>query len=195
MTALLEASEQPITDMLEDGVAFVPGFFDDTIDALDEASLLLNSALEESHSHDYNFGSINNYPDSHALSRIGQKIIQLANSSKEVEHGIIPPMHELPGMTGRKFDPDDHIDWHRDNPLHGTWAIGLAVLNGSGVTEVGSATPLLGRRHPRVIESNKSDLILLRGRFVHGHAVPYARTRVLHRAHASSKGREILANF
>lgn len=194
MTRVLEASTQPITDVLQQGAAFVPGFFSDDLSVLDEASALFHQQISDKH-RDYSFGLLRNLGPGHPVPHLVGKVIDLANASTEVRDGFVPPLPSNPGALARRFEPDQGIGWHRDNPILGMWLVMLVVMQGDGITKVGGTLPILGRRDPVEIHSQKADLLLLRGRFPFNTPVPYNRARPLHTARAGSNGREILGMY
>lgn len=196
MATILEGSERPITDMLDIGASWVPGFYNEDIDALDEVSGMLNDELELTGAADHNFGSTKSLEKDSALAHITRKFLQLVDTSEEVKDGVLPALGDECGAMARRFGPGEGISWHRDKPLLGVWATSLIVAKGDGITEIAPTnSPIPNRRNPYQIKSKKGDLIILRGRFTHGVVVPYTRRRPLHRAFAGDQGREIVGTY
>lgn len=195
MPDILTGSTEPVRDLLIEGACFVPGFFDGDEDAMAAASDLLsaNPDIGADGRGDIDFGLLTKRPLDDPIRYLGEKVITLLNTSSEVVREEIPPFpRQGAGSMGRRFRPDDHIGWHRDDNFLGNWVSSIAVIRGSGHTVVGGSRPLIGRLRPTRIESKAGDLICIRGKFPARTTIPYPTGRPLHKARAGDTGRDII---
>lgn len=190
MREILEGSERPISDMLERGGSYLPGFFEEDRDALDEATTIMHASMETNDQiNDVEFGELRHLPTDNPFRHLGQKALHYIMDSYEVREGLLPPPYLNPRVEARHIQPSVEFGWHRDDILLGNWVVPIMVIAGSGRTEVGGVTPFIGRLNPIQIESQTADLLLIRGRFMHNLPVPYERALPLHKVVAGRQGR------
>lgn len=191
MTVILEASERPITDMLHNGVAYVPGFYDNDEDALREASdtiEVLNGGRERStHSLDLlskNKGTAHGY--------LVEKALALATDSEEVRSGRISAPNSDPVIKAKQLRAGTEIPWHIDKRFIAAWYVMVIVTEGTGTTKIGGNLPIIGRMNSVTIESKAGDLLLLRGPIPAYLTLEFPRAQRMHRVKAGEGGRKML---
>lgn len=196
MTRVLEGSDRPVEDMLENGVAFVPGFFSDDADALAEASAILDERVGDSKKtiNDVRFGRASDPANLNSpIAYLNGKVIDLGNDSKPVRDGWLDPLSADPLLFARCFVAERGVGWHRDPTLLGGWLLAVIVIEGQGETEFQlNQSPFARFTHePVTIHSNTGDLIIARGTFAFNSIVPYARMPLRHRLLPRSNPRKI----